>query len=733
MKKLLCLVLSLVLLLGLAACGTTAPAETTPPAEEGIYTPGTYTATATGMATVAVTVTVDANAITAVELDVSQETAGIGAETADPLTEQILAAQSEEIEGVSGATVTSTAVKVALADCLAQARGESADVKAPVADGTYTATASGFGWTGQVTCDVTFAGDAITAIDVTEEYETYTGEWFATVLTNYIPRVIEAQSLSVDAITGATYSTNAVKDCVAQAIDLAGGESTEWYTDIEKSTDVVTLDGYDVIVVGLGGSGVLSYCAAAYEGAAVFGIEAAAKLGGNSACTYGPMALNSRYLKDLYNNGEDYINPDEVYDTWIEYVGSEDKADVIEKAVYNSGTALDFYVDNFAFSFEGMDFMLGSFSKPEWTMLWCVYTADDDNTSWNVLGPNKTYQFDRAMDTAVAMNEKNDFMLELTADSLITDADGNAIGVSSTYYDGTTYEIYGDSVILATGGFVGNDEMMTEYLGSPVNTVGVTVNKGAGILMGQSVGGALYAMGTLPMIHITQVKNLIKNDDLTADQKAILSALCLVSDQISVTTNGDVWSSPDTLGEGMVEICQAPGYMYYVVYTQEEIDAIASEGLRESFAAATSMFLGQGGTFEVGVPVADIYDILTVGEEYGNVVKADSLAALAEAIGCDEATLSASLGGVDTAYYAVLATGYAYATVGGLDVDVNMNVLREDGTPIENLYAVGQDSEGVCNVDGKPYTPWAGQAQSWTFVSGQIAGAAAAAYGMAAD
>ena len=72
-------------------------------------------------------------------------------------------------------------------------------------------------------------------------------------------------------------------------------------------------------------------------------------------------------------------------------------------------------------------------------------------------------------------------------------------------------------------------------------------------------------------------------------------------------------------------------------------------------------------------------------------------------------------------------------TVGGLDVDANMNVLREDGTPIENLFAVGQDSEGVCNVDGKAYTPWGGQAQSWTFVSGQIAGTQAAAVAAAAE
>ena len=95
---------------------------------------------------------------------------------------------------------------------------------------------------------------------------------------------------------------------------------------------------------------------------------------------------------------------------------------------------------------------------------------------------------------------------------------------------------------------------------------------------------------------------------------------------------------------------------------------------------------------------------------------AETLAATAKAAGIDEgATI-----------YAVACCGYAYATVGGLDVDADMRVLREDGTPIPNLFAVGQDSEGVCIADGKPYTPWGGQAQSWTFVSGQIAGTNAA-------
>ena len=344
-----------------------------------------------------------------------------------------------------------------------------------------------------------------------------------------------------------------------------------------KKDDTVVIEDYDVIVVGMGGSGVFSYCAAADQGATVFGIEAAGKIGGNSVCTYGPMALNSRYLKEKFNDGEDYINPDDVYKVWMDYVEGDEKADVIHEAVYNSGTALDYFVDNFGFEFEGLG-LLGSFVVPEWDKEWCVYTADADNTAWNILGPNKTYQFLRALDIANAKNEKNQYMTELTADSLIFDEDGKAIGVKATYYDGTTYEIYGKAIILATGGFLGNDEMMVEYLGSTVNAIGDTVNKGAGIKMGQSAGGALYMMGTLPMVHISQVKNLIRTDDLTADQKAILTALALTTDRPMITTTGEPWGNVNqsgTTAEGIeVEIVFAPNYMYYNLYTQADIDAI---------------------------------------------------------------------------------------------------------------------------------------------------------------
>ena len=723
MKKILAILLVFAMCLG---CTGMAFAD-------GMYTPGTYTAATSGHEDgLTVTLEVDEDSIVSVMIDGSNETPAIGGLAVETLAEQVMESQSAEIDGVAGATETSNGVRRAVADALNQAAGTVAE-KAPVADGTYSGTAPSFGLVSQMTCEVTFADGEITDIQVVDESDSLTGEWFASAEELLIPRILESQSLAVDSITGATASSAGIKSCVSAAIDAAGGNGNDWYTEIEKSTDSVVLEGYDVIVVGMGGSGVLSYCAAADQGASVFGIEAAGKIGGNSVCTYGPMALNSEYLKELYTDGEDYINADDVYDVWMEYVESDEKADVIAEAVYNSGSALDYYVENFGFEFTGLG-LLGSFVVPEWTQEWCVYTPDPD-TGWNILGPNKTYQFLRALDIAMEMNEKNDYMTELTAEALIYDENGTVIGVAATYYDGTTYEIYGDSVILATGGFVGNAEMMEEVYGSTINVMGDTVNKGAGIMMGIDAGGTTYALATLPMVHISQVANIIRTDDLTADQKAILTALALTTDMPMVTTRGEAWGNDNqsgTVDEGLdVEIVFAPDFMYYNIYTQSDVDAIRTSGLSEMQASSTSSFMAQGGTLpEAGTPVEDIDTILTVGEEYGDVIIADSIASLAEQIGCDEAVLSETLGGEETTYYAVACTSWSYGTVGGLNVDVNMNVLDVNGEPIVNLFAVGQDSEGVGNVDGKAYTPWGGQAQSWTFVSGQIAGTAAGQYGL---
>ncbi|MDE6107444.1 MAG: FAD-binding protein [Oscillospiraceae bacterium] len=611
---------------------------------------------------------------------------------------------------MSGATGTSNGVRIAVADALAQATGAETTASA-VKDGTYTATAPGFSWTGMITADVTFKDGKLTAVEVTEEHETETGELFGMVKSTYIPRMIEHQSLAVDAVAGATASSNAIRAIVADAVEQAGGKVTDWYTPVEKKTDTVKLEGYDVIVVGMGGSGMLSFMAAADQGAKVIGLEKAGKLGGNSTTTTGPMALNSKYL----NGGEPYINEDDVFDTWMEYVDGKKEA-VVRRAVYESTAALEYYIENFDFQFDGL---ILSFAKPEWNKLWTRYVNDPATDGPNKLGPNKTYMYQRAIDKAIELSPESEYKLETTVTEMITDDDGNVVGVKAVNVDGTTYEVYGKSVILATGGYIANSDMMMDTFGATTQTLGCTLCTGDGIKLGQSVGGATYALDVLPMIHIEQVPNLIKNDDLTGEEKAILSAMALVRGQKAVNINGEAFDrSTDAAAE-----CYVPGFRYYTVYTQEEIDGFRANGLPENFAAATSHFLAQG-TFTTGTPVASIDKILTVGEKYGNVISG-GVAELAEGIGCDATTLSEALGG-DGTYYAVCCAGYAYATVGGLDVNENMNVLKADGTVIANLFAVGQDSEGVCNAPRKAYSPWGGQAQSWTFISGRIAGTQAA-------
>ena len=128
--------------------------------EAGTYTPGTYTATAQGMESpVTVTMTFDETSILEVEVDVSGETAGIGAAIGDEVKRQLLEGQTVEIDGVAGATVSSKAVMEAAADCIRQAGGTvlvaevpaeepaeaDGDIRWPACEPEYTPVAAGEG------------------------------------------------------------------------------------------------------------------------------------------------------------------------------------------------------------------------------------------------------------------------------------------------------------------------------------------------------------------------------------------------------------------------------------------------------------------------------------------------------------------------------------------------------------------------------------------------------------
>ncbi|MBQ6289208.1 MAG: FAD-binding protein [Oscillospiraceae bacterium] len=665
---------------------------------------------------VTVTVEVDGEGkIVSIAADGSTQTPDVGGNAANTLNEGALAAlagtelaelDAAGIEGITGATVTSDAIKTALEMIKAEATGAEAT---PVQDGTYTVTVPAYSVTEQMTLNITFEGGKLTGIETVTAGNTPV--IFATVEEYLYPRLIENQSLETDAITGATVASGAVKQAVEKAIEMAGGNAADWHAPVAKSDAVVELNDYDVIVVGLGGAGMTAYLSAAENGATVFGIEKAAKIGGNSTNTAGPMAINPPSRVEA--NGGQIVPPEDLLADWAEYTtidGQQDaKLDVVEMFINNSGETLD-WMEKYSFQFgEKMQ----AFFHPAGWQVWTSYAGKD--------GKTKDDAYIEAMDAAKAMNEKNDYMLELTAEELLME-DGKVAGVKAVAWDGTTYLVHGKSVILATGGFVGDEELSNEYIHGVWKTEAMTQCDGAGIKMAQkAVNANLYNLDVVPVSHIAQVYNIVRNDDLTADQKAVLTSLVL--DKAYPVVGEDGVKVNDKIGMFFAFDVWAAGPTYYVIYSENEMNGFKENGL---VAANTPMFLAQGGAVEAGVPVADLDQILSVGEAYGDVFKADSLAALAEQLGLEKLTENVEDQG--GAYYAIKGASYVYSTCGGVEVDTNLNVVDVDGNPVPGLYAVGNDSLGVLLASEKAYVTYGGAAAGWALTSGRLAGAYATAY-----
>ncbi len=700
MKKLLALLLALAMVMGIMSFASA----------------DMLTATVAGFGgDVKVTLDVDENGvIKSISVDAPNETPEVGGAAAAALNEGALAALAgtkladvdvDAIDVVAGATVTSTAVKTAIEMLQVLSGEETAAVK----DGTYTVTVPGYSVTEQMTLNFTFADGKLADIETVTAGNT--PEIFATVEQFLYPRLIANQSLETDAITGATVASNAVKQALGLAIEQAGGSTADWHAPVAKSTETVELDGYDVIVVGLGGAGMSAYLSAAENGATVFGIEKAAKIGGNSTNTAGPMAINPPSRVEA--NGGQIVPEDELLADWAEYTtidGQQDaKLDVVKTFIENSGETLD-WMESYSFEFAPT---MAAFFHPAGWQVWATYGGKN--------GTSKDAGYLEAMETAKAMNEKNDYMLELTAEEIIME-DGQVAGVKATAWDGTTYIIRGKSVILATGGYAGDPEFSNEYIHGVWKTEAMTQCDGAGIRMARkAVNANLYNMDVVPVSHIAQVYNIVKNDDLTADQKAVLTSL--VIDNSYPVIGDNCTRVNDKIGMFFSFDCWAAGPTYFVIYTEDEMNAFKTEGLKN---ANTPMFLAQGGTVEAGKPVEDLDTILAVGEQYGDVFKADSLKELGEKINVPNLTELVEDNG--KAYYAVKGASYIYSTCGGVEVDTNINVVDVDGNPVPGLYATGNDSIGVLLASEKAYVTYGGAAAGWSLTSGRLAGKNAAEF-----
>ncbi len=136
LKKFMVVMLSLVLVVGVIGCGDATNDTATDGDAEGMYTPGTYEASADGYAAtegdgmpVQVEVEFDADKIVSVKVVDHEETDGIGSEAVDQLPGEIVDGQTLDVEAVSGATLTSNAIIEAVSDTVEQAGGNPADLK----------------------------------------------------------------------------------------------------------------------------------------------------------------------------------------------------------------------------------------------------------------------------------------------------------------------------------------------------------------------------------------------------------------------------------------------------------------------------------------------------------------------------------------------------------------------------------------------------------------------------
>ena len=205
------------------------------------------------------------------------------------VSDRIIEAQNTDVDGVTSATYSSNAVKEAVGRALAQARGEMpvAKEKDPVKfnPGTYTGQAKGYG--GQVQVKVTFSEDSVTNVTVGQQRETaHVGDVAFSHMTD---RIVKANGTGVDGVTGATFSSHAVKAAVNDAAVQAGVTNLNAFMQnrFEYPVPEPWEISRDVIIIGAGGAGLCAGAQAAQDGNTVLIIEKNYEMGGNTLVSGG--------------------------------------------------------------------------------------------------------------------------------------------------------------------------------------------------------------------------------------------------------------------------------------------------------------------------------------------------------------------------------------------------------------------------------------------------------------
>ncbi len=570
--------------------------------------------------------------------------------------------------------------------------------------GTYTATA--YGNISDITVEVTFSESAITDVKVTEQNET--PALFGTVEETIPAAIVEHQSLAVDAVTGATNSSRAIVDAVADCVKQAGGDPEALKITIGKTAGADEEYTVDIAVIGLGASGFIAATNAADLGASVLALEKGSSVASaNGIKVSGPFAVNTPVLEEINST----LTVDEVFNHVMEYSHWTPNAALMRKCLETSREAVTRLMDmgynfqeaNFRFETpfvgEKGGFHLIKNSLDERVALW---EAEIEKTGVQVL-------------------------YNTSGEELIMQ-DGKAVGVIGHKADGTKVTVNAEAVVIATGGYLGNEEMLAQYLGtSHVNVAagGNSLCTGDGIQMAVAAGAGLDKTFGVCAAEYGGTNSLAsrpakqdKYDQNTAFKFGTYGCLLVDAQGRRFVNEGLQCDYPMSYGfEPLLR--NSP---YYAVVDAAYVEAMATQGLYEYTTArganAENWFIGNYYKERILTNLyADIDEAIAEGWCY----KADTIEELAEFFGLEYLPQTVAeynqfcADGVDPEfganpwYLSPVAEGPFYvtqnevsgwSTFGGIRIDEDCRAMTSENEIIPGLYVIGTDAGSLF------YTPY---------------------------
>ena len=587
---------------------------------------------------------------------------------------------------------------------------EGSDAPALYTPGTYTASAAGNN--GTVTVAVTFTETAISAVEVTAHSET---PGIGDAAIEQIPgAIVGGQTLAVDAVSGATNTSNAILDAVEDCVEQAGGDVAALKAAAAEkpaSTETTELSA-GVVVVGGGGAGLTAAIAAAQEGAEVILIEKAGVLGGNTIMSGGglntadPVRQGSTEMSEsMRNQLAGYLEYDpagfgdfaaeletlktqiqEYLDSGETYLFDSPELHMIQSYEGSKRTGLDGTVVT-----PDHDLLatLCNQTLPtcEWLETLGVQFKDTLSTAVGALW-QRTHDVEGGASALIATLEESAeaqgvTILTQTRGTEILMEDGRAVGVRAEDASGNEVLLHAkNGVVLATGGFASNAEMVMEYnnywpdLSATMPCDGAAGCTGDGIVMAQAAGANLVGMGFIQILPIC-----------TVDGQAIRGT----QNKIYVNQEGVRFVNENDERDKLVTaiLGQTGGRMYaigdatqYELQGEEKLNALIEKGYAcvadtiEDLAAQMESLFG-----------VDAEAFLKTVANYNSYVDAQE---------DPEFGRYNFIGKIEEApFVAIMEAPALHHTMGGVQIDTETRVLNADGAAIPGLYAAGEVTGGI--------------------------------------